>query len=73
MNNGFPDFIVEDDYKICIWNDYERKAWCGNKIHVNEIYCFYDIDTAVLHRKGQGKLLICENCKNTIIKLLENT
>jgi hypothetical protein len=55
------------EYVRCILAE-RITAWCGRNVCAE--WYFSDINHAALHRKAEGRLLVCPECAEVVSKLL---
>lgn len=66
MNNDRPEYI-----KCCLTGAVDdRYTWCGK--HESEAgFCFTDAGHAALNCKQEGRLLLCRECRDQIVKAFD--
>lgn len=56
------------DYIFCVTDEANKgKAWCGRSLIG---WNFVDIDHAAMHGRKQGRLLVCPECRASIVSAL---
>jgi len=62
--------MVRPDYIKCIsQNDDSNTTWCGLSRQFK--FLFVDIDHAVFNKKTEGRLVVCNDCWNAILKIMK--
>lgn len=60
---------MREEYIKCVRLSSQYKAtWCGS----GDVSGFIDVDHAALNGKDEGRLVVCPECREAIVKALLN-
>lgn len=61
---GRPDYIK------CVRKQTTGAAWCG--YHVGNVWAFEDSEHAALNGDQEGRMIVCRECRDAIVKALDH-